>query len=212
MTYRSTKATVVRVCANCGVEYSTRRCQRRKYCSILCFRAKKVREEWEIEAIKKGWAKVIWTPERRKAQLANVMISAEMRRGKPRDTGAVEKTAAALKGRPQTAPGLIRGETNRKAIPFHIRDPQGRSYHGRNLLEFVRTHEWLFQEDDLVWVPVKKGKMAVTCRAYKGLSSLFRRSATPGAWKGWTIVSTVETFHNAGEDLLDRRGVGSLGT
>jgi hypothetical protein len=205
--WRSIKANVTRVCAYCKKEYTGLYCKNPKYCSRECVtnRRKEGREGWEINAIRQGIIKVVNTSEWKERHAAGARAAGITRRGTTCSPEAIQKRAKALRGKMQTAQKTKRGVTNHRAVTYHLRDPNGKSHHGKNLLEFVRKHEHLFLEDDVIWRPISPKKSALTCRAYNGLCSLKNKARTPGTWKGWTIASLVETFHNGGEDLLERK-------
>lgn len=203
--HHSSHATLTQKCPTCDTLFTSLKWERKKYCSMECFRTdKQTRTAQEIENIRRGGEAVRKTIEWKIANKAHLQRLAESIKGKPRNRSAVEKTANTLRGVPQTAPGSARGETNRRSVAFYLRDPNGCTHRGKNLLEFVRRHEQLFSPEDVVWSRITPTKTAVICRAYKGLLSLRRVTDTPGSWKGWTLVSFTETFYNEEQDLLER--------
>lgn len=125
--------------------------------------------------------------------------------GIKRDPEVVAKVAEKMRGREQKAIATKKGPTNVNSLVGALRSPKGVKYNFRNLLYFVREHECLFSDVDSEWRPCKKGSMTMTCRAYKGLNSLFGRGkVVPLSWKGWTMVSDVEEATNHGLDILER--------
>lgn len=116
-----------------------------------------------------------------------------------------EKRLATRSKNPRSAKGVQHG----CSTVFHLRDPNNREYHFKNLADFIRKNENLFLPDDVKWKSI--GESGENCRAYQGLLSLrpFLRDGRPkprveGTWKGWTWISNVEVFLNAGDDLLLR--------
>jgi len=108
-----------------------------------------------------------------------------------RDAHGWEKTI----GRPQTKEGNALGIKNRMAKEFILRTPRGEVYALKNLREFVRTHEHLFEETDTIWRPGARSKLTgeratakgrVWCRASSGLGGV--TAGRSGTWKGWTLV------------------------
>ena len=202
--YRSNKSMVDTHCSGCGNIFRSREKAKRKYCSRDCMlnhRSGKARPESVKRKISESH-KI--SCKAKSARAKAVEKSAESRRGKPRPLAAVASTAEKLRGRPQVSPMTKKGPTNIKARRFHLRSPDNKTFSGTNLLHFVRENERLFLAEDIIWTPVATSKNALTCRAYKGLCSLFRKSRPPGSWKGWTIVSLTEAFHNNGDDVLFR--------
>jgi len=116
----------------------------------------------------------------------------------PKDV--VESRAEKLRERVRTAEGVRADESNINGLKGALRDDRGRLWQFKNLSHFVRTHRDLFDEFDTVERPQKKGGFTKTCRAIKGLSTLFAIKHTRGSWKGWTAVSGIEL----GEDLMAR--------
>ena len=99
-------------------------------------------------------------------------------------------------------PVMKKGVENHSAKVWNLRDPSGVTHSFRNLLEFVRNNEPLFETGDAVWV--KKGRHDY-CRAHKGLSKLSPGYAHPSpSWKGWTWNTVYERRFNDGDCLLGR--------
>jgi hypothetical protein len=102
------------------------------------------------------------------------------------------QAAAKMRDRPQTALLTAKGPKHARAIAFCLRSPDGVIYKGRNVLNFVRTHENFFDPVDVVWKPQKQRsgrtrRAHPQCRASKGLASLFGQSHhVRFSWKGWT--------------------------
>jgi predicted nucleic acid-binding Zn ribbon protein len=107
------------------------------------------------------------------------------------------QAADVMRGRPQEAVLTAKGPDHCRATDYWLRSPDGRIFHGRNILEFVRQHPDLFDPEDVVWkVPGYRSASKVlgllriptkTCRAAKGLSNLFgNRPDVRYSWKGWT--------------------------
>jgi len=96
---------------------------------------------------------------------------------------------------------LIKGPQHPLGNVCDFRSPTNVVWHVSNINYFVRTHKHLFDKSDVMW---KNSGHSLRCRASAGLGSLCRRTKTLGSWKGWTLVSDVERFKNAGNDLLGR--------
>jgi hypothetical protein len=172
---------------------------------MVAFRKEHGRTDGERAAMRVGAKKRPQNPEWREKHQVQTRVNGDRLRGQKRSPDAVEKAAAAMRGRPQTDPKLAKGPAHQKAVVFHLRDASNRVHDGRNLLHFVREHEHMFLPEDVRWVPLSTKKPnALTCRAYKGLGTLFLKARSIGSWKGWTRVSRSEVFYNGGEDLLDR--------
>lgn len=74
---------------------------------------------------------------------------------------------------------IPKGAKHPTARWWDIRDPSGRMHRFRNLNQFLRDHPELFDPEDLVM----RGR---SCRAAKGIQSMFLASQPAGSWKGWT--------------------------
>lgn len=108
------------------------------------------------------------------------------------------QAADKMRDRPQEALLTAKGPEHWRSTEYHLRNPDGKIFRGRNILEFVRQHPDLFDPQDVVWkVPNHRyaskvlGLLKVptkTCHAAKGLSRLFARSHTRYSWKGWTRI------------------------
>jgi hypothetical protein len=107
---------------------------------------------------------------------------------------AREKAAAKMRDRDQTAILTAKTPLNVNAKMFHLRSPDGRIYHGRNLTYFIRSHSKLFAPQDLVWrvwanATHRRHLKSPVCRASRGLNSLsWSGQGWRGSWKGWTLV------------------------
>ncbi len=76
--------------------------------------------------------------------------------------------------------GMAKGPEHPFADYYSLRSPGGEIFRGRNILEFVRGHEHLFDPRDLVW---RRG----SCNAGKSLSRLRPTIERPkNSWKEWT--------------------------
>lgn len=90
------------------------------------------------------------------------------------------------------------GNRNFAAKEWRLRSPANKLYQFKNLLQFIRENEALFDPDDVRWV--KHGRGGLSCKASAGLGSLSVRSKNPiGSWKGWTwnSLSLTGTIDNA---------------
>jgi hypothetical protein len=127
--------------------------------------------------------------------------SAGRLRGYKWSKDVVEKRAAPLRGRAQTKPLSAKGPEHHKSVRGLLRSAENKTYRFDNMSEFVRTHEHLFDPDDVRWNERRH------CRALKGLLALVAKgNHTRGSWKGWTLVSFTESFYNRGESLLTLEG------
>lgn len=79
---------------------------------------------------------------------------------------------------------LKKGESNRRAISFAFRGPDGNLYTGKNIMNFVRSHAHLFSLEDLR--PFKENK-AFDCLATRRLYAL-RNGNRQENWNGWSAV------------------------
>ncbi len=102
----------------------------------------------------------------------------------------------------EKTPHAAKGPQNQAAVTCEIRSPENVVYFVRNITDWVRRHPHLFSPQDVAWR--KRPGRTATCRAMKGIMKL-RESRDPrGSWKGWTLVSDIETYFNGGNDLLAR--------
>ena len=111
-----------------------------------------------------------------------------------------KQAAARMRGRPQVAVLTAKGPAHCKASEYCLRSPEGIIFSGRNLMEFVRTHEDLFDRSDVAWRPTHpkprgvlnlRRNSGLQCRASKGLTNLFGENKNVRhSWKGWTRVGT----------------------
>lgn len=137
-------------------------------------------------------------PESRAAQAAKL-------RGRIAKPEHVESRVKPMRGRAQTADATRKGPTNKGSIEGGLRDSCGRIWWFRNLSHFVRTHEDLFDAEDLLWRPVRPGKAALGCNAQKRLLALFGHGkVVPGTWKGWTVADSTIERRQGCADLLGR--------
>jgi hypothetical protein len=124
----------------------------------------------------------------------------------------IEKMSATLRGRklsPERVDkvrqaNLKRGPQHPSGVVCDFRSPTNVVWHVSNINYFVRAHKYLFDESDATWITSGRSPY---CRAADGLRSLCARTSPRGSWKGWTLVSDVERFKNAGDDLLGRVGL-----
>jgi hypothetical protein len=180
----------------------------------------KKRTPEQVEAIRKrvidGYAEGRYRTSREKIEERNRKISeatrgrviswqqrrrhSEVMAGRKWSNDIVERRAAPMRGRPQTAEATKAGPTNVNSLQGALRDSCGQIWRFRNLTDFVQTHPDLFEAGDLI-PEIRKGKPSRNCNASKRLLALFGRGrTTPGTWKGWTAISETEL----GEDLLAR--------
>jgi len=139
---------------------------------------------------------------RKHSKEQNEAHSQFMKGNKFRDDESYERGAEKMRGRPQVAPVVAKGPQNKRSKRCYLRSPENVVYKVVNISEFVRTHEHLFQPEDMVWThPEKTGR----CRASNGLCSLHQKDSR-GSWKGWTMVSEVEMKQEM-HDLLDRKAL-----
>lgn len=170
-----------RECAVCGNRFHSRR--EKATCSEACltkFHSEKGKSS--VGYLKKGMPKAI------------AFAKSEKNRERlSRQQAGVPNVGRAAKG-----------SNNACARTFHLRSPDGRSFSGRNVNEFVRENPNLFLPDDVVWKEQKWGIAGKRhrCRATVGLSGILRGHR--GSWKGWTVNSLTEAFHNAGCDIIER--------
>jgi hypothetical protein len=100
---------------------------------------------------------------------------------------------------PQTKDSLRLGPTHHKSLQVTLMSPDGDVYHVCNVMHFIRTHEHLFCNSDIEWVPSKtssrvdavgrRPSLAVgclTCHASSGLYTV--TSGRRRTWKGWSKV------------------------
>jgi hypothetical protein len=150
-------------------------------------------------------AKARWAdPIARNNMLAG--LRAPENREKRREAGRKgSNTPEAIAGRLKGARAPKKGEKTRrnsenhtKALDVNFRDPNGKIWHVKNVLKFIREHEYLFSPEDVVW----KGEK---CRMAAAFSKLTRNVDRRSSSKGWTLVSKTEVFYNNGEDLIERQ-------
>jgi len=107
----------------------------------------------------------------------------------------VKRLTDPLRGITRTKPGQAKGELHDVASEFSIKSPDGKTYQGRNLLNFVRENPSLFDKADVRWFPVLKTKPNnKTCRAYKGLIGALTCERFHSTWKGWVAVSHHQPY------------------
>lgn len=81
-----------------------------------------------------------------------------------------------------------------------IRSPEGITYEFDNLQSWCRANESLFLPDDH-----PGAKLPLWHRAVSGFNGMIRRDAkAQHAWKGWTLVSSIERHAQGAPDLLKR--------
>lgn len=93
--------------------------------------------------------------------------------------------------RVKQSPRSGRFETNVKAKTWTIKSPNNKTYTFTNLMHFVRTHEQLFEPSDVVWR--KKANGVEWCRASSGIGGLANKANKSQQWKGWQLISVIET-------------------
>jgi hypothetical protein len=129
----------------------------------------------------------------------------DIMRGRKAKPEHVEKRIAPMIGREQKAILTAKGPTNHGSIEGVLRDAKGRIWHFRNLTHFVRTHQELFDPNDLVMRPVGRGRRQLYCNAAKRLLQLFKNGKnTLATWKGWTVAFSIMERAEGGGDLLGR--------
>lgn len=111
--------------------------------------------------------------------------------------------------KPQTKDCTKKGITNQLCKWWHFRSPTGKTYLFKNVRVFTEEHSELFDPKDLVeqYKNLKRPVLGVV--RIKAPSNAVKRLCELGArrlstWKGWTLVSEEEKFHNEGKDLLHR--------
>lgn len=81
-----------------------------------------------------------------------------------------------------------------------IRSPEGIIYEFDNLQMWCRANESLFLPDDK-----PDAKLPLWHRAVSGFNGMIRRDRkAQHAWKGWTLVSSIEMHAQGAPDLLER--------
>lgn len=126
-------------------------------------------------------------PERSAEHCAKLGAATRKRMASP-ETRQLLSEVRRGKALPDEHPWRITGEEHHAAATGAFRAPNGVVYPYKNILHFVRTHQDLFDAEDL---RTHKNK---ACAASAGLSGLRppvrgtkrRQSIT---WKGWTLVS-----------------------
>ena len=112
--------------------------------------------------------------------------------------------AALLRGAraPKTGEKVRRNSENHgRALNIKLRDPNNKIWHVKNVLKFVREHEYLFSPEDVVW----RGKKLDSCKMVSAFAKLTRNVDRRSSAKGWTLVSSTEVFYNNGKDLIERQ-------
>ena len=153
-------------------------------------------------------AKARWAdPAIRNKMLAvlNLPEQIQIRREAGRKGGNTpESKAALLRGSraPKIGEKVRRNSENHaKALNVKFRDPNGKIWHVKNVLKFIREHEYLFSPEDVVW----GGKKLDSCKMVSAFSKLTRNVERRSSSKGWTLVSKTEVFYNDGKDLIERK-------
>lgn len=98
------------------------------------------------------------------------------------------------------------GQLNFRCLYWSLREPCGKTHEFKNLSEWVRMNEELFNPEDVIWQPIRPGGRTSICRAIICLGMLRPdRRCGRGSWKGWTWYSIPERRFNDGQDLLQRQ-------
>jgi hypothetical protein len=153
-------------------------------------------------------AKARWADPAIRNKMITVLNSPEqiqIRREAGRKGGNTpESKAALLRGSraPKIGEKVRRNSENHaKALNVKFRDPNGKIWHVKNVLKFVREHEYLFSPEDVVW----GGKKLDSCKMVSAFAKLTRNVDRRSSSKGWTLVSKTEVFYNNGKDLIERQ-------
>ena len=131
------------------------------------------------------------------------------RRMKAQDESTKARIAAIPKGWEKTfekvRDGVHKlGKDNMNAKVYELWSPDGTYYKCKNLTEFVRNHEHLFDDDTVQWKPKQtnskvpkvgyvssraKGKLyCLACGGLYGVANSWRKS-----WRGWTAKKITDT-------------------
>lgn len=147
-----------------------------------------------------GWSSY-GAPSKQELQEKRVSAANRWRAAHPEQVRAQgSKNGKSLLGKACRSMKLKRGTGHFKAVTFRLRSPNGQTFGGKNICEFVRTQSGLFNPEDVLWTPRKPGSLSTNCRAVRGLSAVL--IGTVGVWKGWTALSVVE--RKLGTDPLAR--------
>jgi hypothetical protein len=133
-------------------------------------------------------------------------------RGRKQSEREIKRRQRANTGKvrdPSTQPHCAKCPEHINARTGALRSPDNFVYPFRNLVHFVRTHEYLFCPDDVMWSASPSRPRQLTCRASKGLAGLYEKRFPRGSWKGWTIAAT-SLVSDPGRDLLDRNSTHQL--
>jgi hypothetical protein len=111
-----------------------------------------------------------------------------------------DKAVATMSHREQTSDPVKMGPTHWRSWTGTAVSPDGECYQVRNVQEFVRQNEHLFNPEDVVWRAcgkvLKDGGQSQTkgsrrCRASGGLHGI--KNSPTRSWKGWTFLPAKET-------------------
>lgn len=163
--------------------------------SIKAFEAYRKTPEFKAHCLK-----IATDPKTREAVVASL-------RGRKWSDEIVKKRTLPMLGRPQVAEATRKGPSNVNSLEGALRDACGRIFRFRNLSHFVRTHEELFDAEDLIMKGSHgKEKRQRSCNAIKRLLCLFGHGkVVPGTWKGWTRVSHYEHVKMNDGDPIGRQ-------
>ncbi len=109
-------------------------------------------------------------------------------KGRKRSFSEIQKTSMTMCGRPQVANKTKKGITHHKSACFTVRSPDGEVFNIRNILQFIRDHENLFEQSDIEPKIQQIGirGSGISCNAAKRLSGI--HTHIEPQWKGWTKV------------------------
>lgn len=103
-------------------------------------------------------------------------------------------TMDAMRRKAKTAKGM---PDHLAAKAWIVRDPQGRPHQFRNLAEWARQNQHLFEDDR------PTSKTPFWLRISGGITDLFKSNGRVCSYRGWTAVSKLELYL-LGRDLLGR--------
>lgn len=169
-----------RICPHCKKEIHSWRPS--KFCSKQCsfLARRKPRRPCEV------CGELCASPRARFCSYACMAKSPEhlARFDKLHSSECMAKSQRTMRGRPQVAASTAKAVSNKAAVRFKFRDPDGKIWEGRNISHFVREHAHLFDPPDARWRPAGKQRGLFYCTALSGLLQLHRHSIQ--TWKGWT--------------------------
>lgn len=97
------------------------------------------------------------------------------------------------------SPYFTKTEKHIRALNWNVRDARGRVHQFRNLANWIRQNENLFEPNDVRW-------NGTYCRAHSGISHLRPTHKNPvGSWKGWAWVSIHERRFDDANDPMRRK-------